>query len=453
MKISSSYLLPFLLFGVPALWGCSHTSPVGRNLSSAANVPRSFSPDVDWGTSACQDFLQYSLHQIDAPQGVSFNTDAMVVLKDGKNLLEFYDGDPAFGGDANKGLFFQNSVHSLWSASKTITGTLIARALKEGATIPLGDRLTLNTKLDKIFPAKTIFGFYPTPILPGTPRSELAKLPHLGDGNTYAGHYFQITLENLIYMGSGFEWNESYEAGLAESTFLPMLYLRSGNPDMFNYAIHQPIGIEGPGKRYTYSGGNSVILSTILREAYGAQAYAHLPWDLLFDPLDMKGPVFERDGRGIFIGNSYAYLRPLDMASFGQLYLQGGVWRGKQLLDPQWVKDAQRLSPPETLPDTPLSYIVEEGVYSARTFWLNQKVQSHCAEFPHSPSDMYFAAGHYGQLMMVLPKQNMVIARTGHDSEYWSKIDGFVSKAVACIAPERPSKTPLDLEPNCQEGK
>jgi hypothetical protein len=47
---------------------------------------------------------------------------------------------------------------------------------------------------------------------------------------------------------------------------------------------------------------------------------------------------------------------------------------------------------------------------------------------------MFFAAGHYGQLIIILPTQNLVIARTGHDAEYWSKIDQLVAKAIACFA-------------------
>lgn len=49
---------------------------------------------------------------------------------------------------------------------------------------------------------------------------------------------------------------------------------------------------------------------------------------------------------------------------------------------------------------------------------------------------MYLAAGHYGQLIIILPSQRMVIAATGRNTEYWSKIDKLVSHAIACYSPE-----------------
>ena len=125
------------------------------------------------------------------------------------------------------------------------------------------------------------------------------------------------------------------------------------------------------------------------------------------------------------------------MAKLGQLYLQNGSYQGKQLIDIDWVKSAQTVSPPAMLKDTSIESIKAEGVYSARALWLNQEVQGFGPEFKNSPKDMYFAAGHYGQLIIIIPSENMVIARTGHDEEYWSKIDPFVSKTIACMNQEK----------------
>jgi hypothetical protein len=54
---------------------------------------------------------------------------------------------------------------------------------------------------------------------------------------------------------------------------------------------------------------------------------------------------------------------------------------------------------------------------------------------PQAPADMYFAAGHYGQLIIVIPSQSLVIARTGYDEAYWDHIQPLAVKALACVNP------------------
>lgn len=395
-------------------------------------------------TPECQEFERYAVGQIGlkqkAPQSKKdfdhahpvdentqgFNTDGLVVLKDGKVVYEFYDGDPKYGG-SDAGLYLRDTPHSLWSASKTVTATLVGRALFESMKVNNGEALTLETPLDQILPR----------IL--TPETQVDQNAHF---------YSDVKIKNLLDMSSNFKWDENYESGLRQSSFLPMLYFKNGHADMLKYALSQPMQSEGPGTRWNYSGGNSMILLGILKdlsEQAAKDSFAKLPWTLLFDRLQMEGAVFERDEKGVFIGNSYVYLRPIDMAAIGQLYLDGGNYAGHALLDPTWIKEAQELSPAESNPQTPLDYIHEEGVYSKRAFWLNQRVPRekndfYGPEFPTSPSDMYFAAGHYGQLIIVLPSQHMVIARTGHDTEYWSRLNRFVSKTVACFSPNEGSK-------------
>ena len=369
-------------------------------------------PSVNWESSECKDFLGYTLQHQSEKEG--FKTDGIVIQKNGNTLYEFYDGDPKFGGSAETGLYLRDTPHALWSASKTITAMLVARAIHEGVKTPDGNPLSLSTHLNDIFPMDANY----------------AKTPN-------ANFYNDVSIEHLVEMGSNFEWNESYESDIRKSTFLPMLYFKDGNRDMLSYALNSPQRKEGPGKRWSYSGGNSMMLMGVLHKTYGDEAFSKLPWTLLYDPLEISGAVFEKDGKGNFIGNSYAYLKPLDMAKLGQLYLQNGSYQGKQLIDIDWVKSAQTVSPPAMLKDTSIESIKAEGVYSARALWLNQEVQGFGPEFKNSPKDMYFAAGHYGQLIIIIPSENMVIARTGHDEEYWSKIDPFVSKTIACMNQEK----------------
>lgn len=217
-----------------------------------------------------------------------------------------------------------------------------------------------------------------------------------------------------------------------------MLYGK-GHQNMLRFALSQPFDKYGVGKRWNYSGGNSVILIALLSRLQGLNT-DNLLAELLFKDLEIKQAMYERDGSGHLVGSSYFHASPKEMAIIGQLYLQDGIWNGKRLLPEGWTSEAQKvteahnhaslLSPEEKAKLA--KYVKTEGVFSNRSFWLNQDVpqvnMKH--EFPRSPRDLYFAAGHYGQLLLILPTQKMVIARTGHDPSYWEKIDDFVSRAV-----------------------
>ncbi len=333
--------------------------------------------------------------------GGAFLTDGLVVLKDGETVFEHYDG-----------VFDATKPHHLWSASKTITATLLGAAVARGLTLPDGGRLTLATRLADILGD--------------------ARAPAPGD----RARFEEVTLEHLVEMTAGFDWAESYEGDVADSSVLKMLYL-DGRADMARYALAAPLA-HRPGTRWIYSGGNANMVMAALRRAAG-EGHDRLPWTLLFDPLGMgreAGIAFERDGGGAFVGSSYVHLAPRDMARLGQLWLDEGVWRGRHILPEGWMAAAREIVPAQTRLDLGPDYVAFvdfEGLYGRRGFWLNIEVDGFKVQFPNAPRDMFFAAGHYGQLIIVLPGQRMVIARTGHDQEYWSKIDEFVAGAVACF--------------------
>ena len=352
---------------------------------------------VDLNTPECQAFQKV----------VSGEREDLVSGLQTDQLMLSVNGEQAFSYD--DGVYTLDKKHSLWSASKTITATLV------GAAIEKGD-LKIDDRLMKFFPMKL-----------ADPIQQF--------------YYNQITIEHLISMSSGFLWDESYESDPVTSTFMGMLYGK-GQPDMPQFALSQKLEIT-PGLKWNYSGGNSVILMAVLRKIYG---HDHFPEDLLFKPLKLKTAFFEKDGSGNLVGSSYAYLTPQEMQQVGLLYLNDGVVDNVRILPVGWVKNAQIPADSLTRKDTLSNpaYVASEGVFSRRAFWLNKDVPAVKMEheFKNSPSDMFFAAGHYGQLIIILPTQKMVITATGHNAEYWSKIDKLVAHSIACFY----TKAPLPKE-------
>ena len=402
----------------------------------------------------------------------------------------------------NQLAYTPNTAHVLWSISKTVTATLIERAIQEKVSYR-GVPFTLQRRLHEFFEVEEVLAS-----IDGWRRSEEEKqlLREQVIKNFNSDAFRETTIEHLVNMSVPFDWNEFYEDDQRNSTFLPMLYLTE-RAQTAHYALSAPFQTKwqkgqepriqldwqrqlnsmpsyhtvadesalrsglplnlshvgqyfalptirrlalnddflfgdivfGPGQRTRYSGGNSNILQAILRKIY-PNDYETIAWRLLFEPLGMKEVRWERDESGLYIGSSYAYMRPRDMAKYGYLYLAEGRLGDRQLLSRDWVRKAQVVTEGLKSATTTEGYVKKLGVQSERVFWLNQpilhaengKVKME-QEFPELPSDMYFSAGHYGQLILVIPSKNLVLARTGHDLSYWDHITPLVKKTLACL--------------------
>lgn len=205
-----------------------------------------------------------------------------------------------------------------------------------------------------------------------------------------------ITWDNLLRMSSGLAWDETY-FGVSDVT--RMLYL---SEDMASVAIQQPLKVE-PGEEWYYSSGTTNILSFLLRQHWGDEAYYALPYQQLFQPLGMSSVVMETDLSGTFVGSSYMLATARDWAKFGLLYYHDGVWQGERILPEGWVNYTTK-----PVEDAPFRK------YGAQ-FWLNagERNRPDQREFPDVPTELFFAEGFDGQSVFVLPDHKLVIVRLG----------------------------------------
>jgi len=157
-----------------------------------------------------------------------------------------------------------------------------------------------------------------------------------------------------------------------------------------------------PGTRWSYTDGNYAILSGILRDVIGGRpgditAFAK---DELFGPVGMHSAVMEFDQAGAPMGAAFIYATARDWARFGQLYLDNGTVGSRRILPDSWVTYSTT--------STPLA----DGGYGAG-FWVNDG-PSHGARQRRkmgAPAGSYFASGNFGQVVLVVPSQRLVIAR------------------------------------------
>lgn len=218
-----------------------------------------------------------------------------------------------------------------------------------------------------------------------------------------------ITINHLLRMQSGLEWNEDY-SGISDVT--KMLFLES---DMTKAQRIQK-AIAKPTEIWNYSSGTTNLLSGILRQQFRAhQDYLNFPYEALIDKVGAHSMLIEADLEGNFVGSSYGWANTRDWARLGQLYLNMGEWNGEQLFDESWVDYIT----------TPTVH--SQGIYGAH-FWLNAE-----GKFPDVPRDLYSMNGFQGQYVFMIPSKDLVVVRTGLAEEPDFDINGFLANLIKAI--------------------
>ena len=274
---------------------------------------------------------------------------AIVVVKDGKLIAERYGA----GFDPQTPLLG-------WSMTKTVTAALIGAAVQEGLVV-----------LD----APVVFNKW------------------LRDDRS------AIRLYDLMGMASDLTWNEGYGS---VSDVTRMLYLER---NMADFVASKPIDTATPeptGDNFQYSSGTTVLISRYLQDAIGDEARASaFPSKALFTPTGMASAVLETDASGTFVGSSYLYASARDWARFGQLLIQRGVWNGRSILPSgyvDWMTDPHPAS---------------NNRYGRGQTWLKPPQEPPTAPQSELPAGTFWATGHDGQSLAVIPAHDLVIVRMG----------------------------------------
>lgn len=232
--------------------------------------------------------------------GYSGRTTGVVIVQDGKIIGESY----AQGFDAH-------TAQRTWSVAKSVSGTLIGIAKREG--------------------------------LLDVTRTGIVR----GEGDMRS----TISLDHLLRMGSGLHM-------ATPGNRTDALYFGGATVD-------DEAGMAGleavPGTRFRYSNLDIVLAIRALRRAIGNDfRYQAYPRAKLFQRIGMTRTVAERDAGGNFILSSQVWSTARDLARLGMLWLGDGVFNGDRILPPGWV--AYMTSPSGPQPATGPGY--------GATLWL-----------------------------------------------------------------------------------
>lgn len=273
---------------------------------------------------------------------------SIMVLRDGKVAAERW-----WDGHS------PDETHRMWSVSKSFTATAIGFAVAEGL-------LSLDDKVVSFFPDKVP-----------------ADNPLLSE----------ITVRNLLTMSTG-QPKEPPHTG----------------DDWVAEFMAGPV-VDAPGTRFRYNSMATFMLSAIIQKVSGQKLFDYLK-PRLFTPLEIDGISWDESPQGISAGGWGLNLHTEDMAKFGQLFLQGGVWSGRQILPAGWVDEATT----RRMDSGPSG---NESLTDPSSDWT----QGYCYQMWRCRHNAYRADGAFGQYIIVIPDRDAVVVATANVGDMQSELN------------------------------
>jgi CubicO group peptidase (beta-lactamase class C family) len=254
--------------------------------------------------------------------------------------------------------------HVLWSLSKSVTSTAVGLAVAEG-------KLDIDKPVLEIFPEDA----------PSDPSENLKAMKVRDLLTMSAGHKDEVVLRNEK------NWIKAF--------------------------LNHPVPFQ-PGTHFRYNTPATFMQSAIVQKVTGETVVDYLQ-PRLFAPLGIDTPKWDTNPQGISIGGYGLYLKTEDIAKFGQLYLQNGVWEGKQLVPADWIKMAT-------------SKQVSNGS-NPDSDWA----QGYGFQFWICRNAAFRGDGKDGQFCIVLPKLDAVVAITANTGDMQAELNVVWKKLLPAI--------------------
>ena len=293
------------------------------------------------------------------------HTQGVVVVRHNVIVAEWYFGDAD-----------EDTVAVSWSIAKSFSSALIGIAIGEGSISGVDSPMT---------------GFFPE--WAGTDKADM-------------------TLRHVLSMTSGLDWDEGYEDDPTGSDVIRILIYE---PDAVAYVAGLELAHE-PGSHWSYSSGDSMLLSGVLEQATGMRA-AEYAEQVLFSPIGMEPVEWDSDPSGHTLTYCCLETASRQFAKFGLLYLRRGKWDDTQVVPGEWVEES-------TTPSQ------EHYAGYGYQWWLYAPEDSDFADCSQDvPDDLFMALGHHTQFIFVIPSLDLVIVRNGVpmvSPDDWSDCDFLI---------------------------
>lgn len=289
---------------------------------------------------------------------------SLLIIKNNNIIFEKY-----YGGHT------QDELTQIFSSTKSVTSALIGIAMQQGKIKSLDDKL---------------LSFFP----------EYKNIENLDEWKE------NITLRNVLTMSTGFEWDE-YKFPL-DSAENPVMIL-SKSHDWIKYMLDRKV-IDEPGTKFNYTTGDAILLSGILKNITGmsAEQFAN---ENLFNYLNITDYKWQTGPHGITNTGWGLFMKPRDMAKFGLLYLNNGIWNGSRIVPADWVKSS-----------TSKQINVSDNFNYGYQWWMLPVKDANGNVL--EPEGIKFCWGYGGQFIFVIPSLDMVVVSTAGNF-WWGDMGGI----------------------------
>lgn len=204
----------------------------------------------------------------------------------------------------------------------------------------------------------------------------------------------ELTIQDLLTMSSGINFDEHY--------LNPLAYPAKANYGRDLKELNKEYQVtQKPGEVFSYQSGTTQLLAFLVEEVSGKKLSQYIT-EHFWKPMGAsRGALWSLDHEN---GHEKAFCcfnsNARDFARWGYLALHQGNWKGKQLIDSSYVKEAT----------SPATWLEETNGET------NQRYGYQWWTFPNynGKYDLYYMRGILGQYVIVIPEENMVVVRLGH---------------------------------------
>ena len=307
------------------------------------------------------------------------NIHSILIIKDSRLVFEkyfegyLYVNNPP-GADGDYILYDKETDHYLASVSKSVTSVIFGVAVKEGY-IQNVDELLVD-------------------ILPEY-------------DSILTGDKAGITLKHLLTMSSGLHWDEFSSSFTSPANDIYALFHEE---DPIAYILSKYM-INSPGAEFMYNSGGTNVLGAVIERKTGKRLLDYGN-EVLFDPLNIQGGLWETMAGGYMFASGGLYLRPRELSKIGFLFLNDGYWENTQIITEDWIDESSRsyIETDELIPEAD-SYGYQWWIMD---FQVNSKTY-----------DCFFAAGWGDQFMFIFPDQEMIVTINCGNYHQYGRISIF----------------------------
>lgn len=277
---------------------------------------------------------------------------SIIIIKDGYLVFEEY-----FNG------FSADKPGLIQSVTKSFTSAVIGMAIEQGYFKGVNER---------------VLSFFPDTI----------DIKNLDDRKR------SLSVRDILTMRTGTDYQEGFNGS-------PHSQLNRLKTGWDTFYLNRPM-IRDPGRGFQYDSGGVILLSAMLKNRSGMHVDAFAR-KYLFPPLGIDSLVWITNDEGHPHTGGGLFLRPLDMARFGLLYLKGGMWEDQQLIPADWVKasvtEQHNFGSPGSGRVTGYGYL----------WWILEGDPDGKGE-----QSIYAARGYGGQNIFIIPEHDMVVVTTSN---------------------------------------